>query len=254
MCANRDTMSSRFAVCPVTDELRQRFDAIVSELTARATQLAASIPEPRPTASELVEATWKIVAGKRKRDVALRVVAMRELEAYAHNIAIRQLLDKKDVDAAIVRMLPQLTAWATNLSRGLPGNVDPQELVQQTYEKLRGAAMFAAAENPLGYAFRAVKNLVIDHTRRHRHRTVAIGEQHLPVAELGMSDERLQDILRRAGLSDEERCMLMQVVFEKLAVSAAQKHCGGPDGAPYYILEKIFGKVATSLGIARSRK
>lgn len=246
-------MTARFAVRHVTDDLRQRFDVLVPELAARATELAASLPEPRPSATEIVEAVWKIVAGKRKRDAALRAMAVRELDAYVHNLGIRRLLDRGDVDGAIVRMLPQLTAWATNLAKGLPGNVDPQELVQQTYEKLRGAAMFAAADNPLGYAFRAVKNLVIDHTRRHRYRTVAVAEHHLPVAELEMSDERLQDILRRAGLSDRERCMLIQVVFEKLAVSAAQKHCGGPDGAPYYVLEKIFGKVAASLGITRSR-
>jgi DNA-directed RNA polymerase specialized sigma24 family protein len=252
-------MTSRFAAWAgpehhVTDDLRQRFDALVPELTQRAAELAATVPEPRPTAADLVEATWKIVAGKRKRDAALRVMCLRELEACAHNVAIRQLLDKGNVDGAIVRMLPQLTAWATNLSRGVPGNLEPQELAAQAYEKLKGAAMFAAAENPLGYAFRAVKNLVIDHTRRHRHRTVAVGEHHLPVAELEMSDERLTEILRRAGLSEQEQCMLVQVVFEKLAVSSAQKHCGGPGGAPYYVLEKILGKVATALGITRSKR
>lgn len=234
----------------VSDELRQRFDLLVPELTARAEELAPSVPGA--TARDLVDATWRVVAGKRKMDGGLRAVAFRELECCAHNIALRQLLSAGDKDGALTRLVPHLTTWATNLSRGLPGEIDPQEIVQDAFLKLRGAQMFAVAENPLGYAFRAVKNLVIDRARRRR-RTTEVAERHLPVAEIEMSGERLQTILERAGLSEQERCMLLRVVFEKLAVSAAQKTCGGPSGAPYYVLDKIFDKVAASFGIARSR-
>jgi DNA-directed RNA polymerase specialized sigma24 family protein len=248
MCANRDTLVLEH----VTDDLRQRFDVLVPELTTRAAELAAALPEPRPTAAELVEATWRIVAAKRKLDGAFRAICLRELDCCAHNLALRALLAAGDLDAAIVRLLPHLTAWATNLSRGVPGDLDPQELVQEAFLKLRRAPMFAAAENPLGYAFRAVKNLVIDRARRRR-RTIEVADRHLPVAEIEMSGERLQAILDRSGLDDKERCMLVHVVYEKLAVSAAQKHCGGPPGAPYYVLDKILDKVAASLGITRSR-
>ncbi|MBX3155963.1 MAG: sigma-70 family RNA polymerase sigma factor [Deltaproteobacteria bacterium] len=236
----------------MTDDLRQRFDVFVPELTARAAELSAAAPEPRPTAAELVDATWRVVAAKRKLDGSLRAICLRELEGCAHNLALRRLLAAGDLDGAFVRLLPHLTTWATNLARGVPGDLDPQELVQDAFLKLRRAPMFAAAENPLGYAFRAIKNLVIDRARRQR-RTVEVADRHLPAVEIEMSGERLQAILEKAGLSDRERCMLVHVVFEKLAVSAAQKHCGGPPGAPYYVLDKILDKVAASLGITRSR-
>jgi DNA-directed RNA polymerase specialized sigma24 family protein len=248
-----------FAKLPVDvatdlDELRARFDELVPALTARATELVARLPEPRPQPSELVEATWRIVCSRKLSADALRADATRELECAAHNAALRRLLDAGSVDRALELLLPQLRVWAQNLSRGLPPpGADPDDLVQDAFVKLRRAPSFAAADNPLGYAFRAVKNLVVDRARRARA-SVELVERHLPTVGPETSPERLDAILERAGLTATERCMLTRVVFEQIAVTAAQRECGGPPGAPYYVLEKMLDKVARSLGIDRSKR
>lgn len=220
------------------------------ELERRAAELAAAMPEPRPTAAELVETTWRIVCGKRNTD-ALRAVALRELECCIHNLTLRRMFDAGDLDGAFTHLLPHLRTWAGNLSRGLTPRPDPDDLVQDAFVKLRKSSMFVAADNPLGYAFRAVKNLVIDHARRKRP-VVELADRHVGSTELETSPERLEEIFTRAGLSAAERCMLSHVVFERVAVTAAQKECGGPPGAPYYVLQKILDKVAVSLGIERT--
>ena len=241
------------AVERMTDELRQRFDRLLPELVRRAEEIVAAIPEPRPTPGELIEATWSVVCGKRGNDAVLRAAALRELECCVHNLTLRRLFDAGNLDAAFSHLLPHLRQWATNLSQGLsPPRPDADDLVQDAFIKLRKSQMFVAADNPLGYAFRVVKNLVIDHARRKRT-NVELVDRHVGSTELESSPERLAEILTRAGLSATERCMLTNVVFEKVAVSAAQRECGGPAGAPYYVLEKILDKVAASLGIERSR-
>jgi len=238
----------------MTDELRERFERLIPELERRAGELVLSMPEPRPHPSELVEATWRVVCSKRGTEAALRAVALRELECCTTNLALRRMFDAGDLEAAFARLVPHLRAWATNLSRGLsPPRPDPDDLVQDAFLKLRKSQMFVVADNPLGYAFRAVKNLVIDHARRKRP-TVELADRHVGATELETSPERLDEMLTRAGLSAMEKCMLSRVVFDKLAVSAAQRECGGPPGAPYYVLEKILDRVAGSLGIDRSRK
>lgn len=239
-----------------TDDLRARFERLLPELERRASELAATLPEPRPQPSELIEATWRTVCGKRGNDAQLRAAALRELECCGHNLALRRRFAAGDIDGAFAHLLPHLRSWAENLSRGLtPPRPDADDLVQDAFVKLRKSKLFAVADNPLGYAFRAVKNLVIDHARRKRDRpTAELTERHGGTTELEMSSERLADILGRAGLSAKEQCMLSRVVFEKLAVGAAQKECGGPAGAPYYVFEKILDKVAAVFGIERSRK
>jgi DNA-directed RNA polymerase specialized sigma24 family protein len=237
----------------MSEDLRERFERLIPELERRASELVAGMPEPRPAPGELVEATWRVVCSKRGSDAQLRAAAARELECCVHNMTLRRLFEAGQLDAAFAHLLPHLRTWATNLSRGLsPPRPDPDDLVQDAFLKLRKSQMFVAADNPLGYAFRAVKNLIIDHARRKRP-TVELADRHTGATELETSPERLEEMLTRAGLSPAEKCMLSRVVFEKLAVSAAQRECGGPPGAPYYVLEKILDKVAASLGIDRSR-
>jgi hypothetical protein len=47
--------------------------------------------------------------------------------------------------------------------------------------------------------------------------------------------------------------MVFRKVFEGMSVTAAQKACGGPPGSPYYVLEKIYDKLATAFGVERNR-
>jgi DNA-directed RNA polymerase specialized sigma24 family protein len=169
------------------------------------------------------------------------------------DVELRRLLAAGDVDGALAALLPVLRDWAVNLARGLrEPRPDADDLAHDAFLRLRGSPAFRAADNPLGYAFRTVKNLVIDHARNTK-RTVAVGDQHLPVVEIGTSAERLSAIARRANLDDAETCMLVRVVFEQLPVTAAQAACGGPLGAPYYVLDRIFDKLAAAFGVARRR-
>jgi DNA-directed RNA polymerase specialized sigma24 family protein len=239
------------------EDLRERFERLIPELQQRAAELVAAIPDAsiRPTPDDLVEATWRVVCGRRGgNDGQLRAAAFRELECCTSNLALRRMFDAGDLDGAFEYLLPFLTTWATNLSRKLtPPRPDPRELVQDAFIKLRKSKMFTVADNPLGYAFRAVNNLVIDQARRRRP-TVELVDRHGGTTEQEMSPERFDEVLDRAGLTPAEKCMLTRVVIDKLAVSKAQKECGGPAGAPYYVLDKILDKVAASLGISRSRK
>jgi DNA-directed RNA polymerase specialized sigma24 family protein len=235
----------------MTDDLRERFERLIPELEERAAQLVTAMADA-PSVKDLVEATWRVVCSKRSVG-QLRAVAMRELECCGHNLILRRRFDAGDIDGAFAHLLPHLRSWAQNLTRGLAApRPDPDDLVQDAFVKPRKSKLFAVADNPLGYAFRAVKNLVIDHARRKKP-DVELADRHAGVTELETSPERLEAIFTRAGLDAKEKCMLSRVVFEKLAVGAAQKECGGPSGAPYYVFEKILDKVAVSLGIARSR-
>lgn len=148
-----------------------------------------------------------------------------------------------------------LREWAASLIRGLPRpRPEPDDFVHEAFIKLMRSQTFATADNPLAYAFTTVKNLVMDHRRRLMREAAAITRlSHTSPAELETSPERPDALVQRAGLSDKERCMLFQVVYEQRTVATAQKHCGGPPGSPYYVLDKIFDKLALALGLERSR-
>ena len=141
------------------------------------------------------------------------------------------------------------------MSQGLPApRPDPDDFVNDAFLKLRSSPTFCSVDNPIGYAFRVVKNLVIDHVRRASC-AADVANQHPPTVpvELVASPERLDVIARRARLSAKERCMVFRKVFHGMSVTAAQKACGGPPGAPYYVLEKIYDKLAIAFGVDRNR-
>ena len=244
----------RHALDSRLDALRRRFEELRPALESHAAVVVADIGEPRPTPVELIETTWEVVC-HRSSSALTYAEAVRELDGVLHNWILRRLIAAGGLDHAFAYLLPHLRKWATQLSQGLPSSrPDPDDFVNDAFLKLRAAPAFCTADNPIGYAFRVVKNLVVDHARRES-RAIAIAALHSPDtrAELDASPERLLAIVRRAGLSAQERCMLFRKVFEGVSVASAQRACGGPPGAPYYVLEKIYDKVATAFGVARNR-
>jgi DNA-directed RNA polymerase specialized sigma24 family protein len=236
------------------DDLRQRFDELRPALEIHVAVAIADITEPRPTPVELIEITWHAVR-HRSSNALTYATAVRELDSALHNWILRRHIAEGGLGRAFVYLLPHLRTWAGQLSQGLPPpRPDPDDFVNEAFLKLRAAPAFYTADNPIGYAFRVVKNLIVDHARRES-RAVAVAVQHSPAAgvELDASPERLYAVIRRAQLSAKERCMVFRKVFEGMSVTAAQKACGGPAGAPYYVLEKIYDKLATAFGVARNR-
>lgn len=236
------------------DALRHRFDELRPALEMRVAVVIADIVEPRPTPGELIETTWQAVC-HRSSSALTYAAAARELDGALHNWILRRHIAAGGLDHAFAYLLPHLRRWACQLSQGLPApRPDPDDFVNDAFLKLRAAPSFSAADNPIGYAFRVLKNLVVDHARRES-RAVELAAQHSPVAgvDLDASPERLFAVVRRAQLSAQERCMVFRKVFEGMSVTAAQKACGGPPGAPYYVLEKIYDKLAAAFGVGRSR-
>lgn len=157
----------------------------------------------------------------------------------------------RDIERLLADLMPSLRAWARNLAAGTrEPRPDPDDVAHDAYLRLRGSATFAAVDNPEGFAFRTVKNLVLDHVRRQKP-TVEAREHHLPVVEQASSPARVEAIVRAANLDDRERCLLFRVVFEQIAVTAAQRTCKGPPGAPYYVLDRIYDKLAAAIGVTR---
>jgi DNA-directed RNA polymerase specialized sigma24 family protein len=203
---------------------------------------------------ELLETTWQAVCHRSSTALTYAAV-VRELDGALHNWILRRHIDNGGIDHAFAFLLPHLRKWASQLSQGLPApRPDPDDFVNDAFLKLRVAPGFLTADNPIGYAFRVVKNLIVDHARRES-RAVEIAAQQSPGGgvELDASPERLFAVVRRAQLSAKERCMLFRKVFEGMSVTAAQKACGGPPGAPYYVLEKIYDKLAAAFGVERYR-
>jgi DNA-directed RNA polymerase specialized sigma24 family protein len=236
------------------EELRQRFDELRPELETHAAALTAHLPEPCPTPRELVEITWQVVRS-RPGSVPAYATVERELDCALHNWILRARIAAGGLDNAFEYLLPHLRTWATNLSHGLPApRPDPDDFVNDAFVKLRTTPAFGAADNPMGYAFRVVKNLIVDHARR-ASRAAELAQHYPPrvLAELETSPARLDAIARRAQLSADERCMVFRKVFVGMSVIAAQKACGGPPGSPYYVLEKIYDKLATAFGVERNR-
>ena len=237
------------------DTLRQRFEALRPALELHVAVVTADITEPRPAPVELIETTWQAIC-HRPGSAPTYAAVVRELDCALHNWMLRTRIVSGDLDSAFIYLHPHLRTWATNLSQGLPPpRPEPDEFVHDAFVKLRVAPAFGTADNPIGYAFRVVKNLVIDHARR-ASRAAEIADhhpRHLAV-ELAASPERLDVIAARANLSAQERCMVFRKVFGGMSVTAAQKACGGPPGAPYYVLEKIYDKLAAVFGMERSRK
>jgi DNA-directed RNA polymerase specialized sigma24 family protein len=239
---------------PSLDALRRRFDELRPDLEMHVAALTADLAGPRPAPVELVETTWRAVCS-RSSSVPTYAAVVRELDCALHNWLLRGRIAAGDLDNAFVYLLPHLRRWAINLSQGVPApRPDPDDFVNDAFLKLRTAPAFVTVDNPLGYAFRVVKNLVIDHVRR-ASRAAELAKQHPPGGgvELARSPERLDAIARRASLSAEERCMVFRKVFGGMSVAAAQKACGGPPGAPYYVLEKIYDKLAIAFGVERDR-
>lgn len=236
------------------DELRRRFDELRPELEMHAAVLTAHLPEPCPTPRELIEITWQVVRSRRAGVLAYATVE-RELDGALHNWILRARTAAGGLDNAFEYLLPHLRTWAINLSHGLPPpRPDPDDFVNDAFVKLRTTPAFGTGDNPMGYAFRVVKNLIIDHARRAA-RAAEFAQHHPPrvLAELEASPTRLDAIARRAQLTAEERCMVFRKVFAGMSVVAAQKACGGPPGSPYYVLEKIYDKLAMAFGVERNR-
>jgi len=236
------------------DALRQRFDELRPALEMHVAMAIAGVAEPRPTTVELIETTWQAVC-HRPSTALTYAAAVRELDGALHNWILRRHIAAGGLDRAFAYLLPHLRRWAAQLSQGLAApRPDPDDFVNDAFLKLRAAPAFYTADNPVGYAFRVVKNLVVDHARRES-RAVAIAAQQVPGAgvEPDATPGCLFAIVRRAQLTTKERCMLFRKVFEGMSVAAAQKACGGPPGAPYYVLEKIYDKLATAFGVARNR-
>jgi DNA-directed RNA polymerase specialized sigma24 family protein len=236
------------------DELRQRFDEFRSELETHAAALIAHLPEPCPTPRELVEITWQVICS-RPGVVPTYAAAERELDCALHNWILRSRIAAGGLDNAFEYLLPRLRTWAINLSHGLPApRPDPDEFVNDAFVKLRTTPTFSTADNPMGYAFRVVKNLIVDHARRaSRAAELAQQQPARTVSQFETSAARLDAIARRARLSADERCMVYRKVFGGMSVVAAQKACGGPPGSPYYVLEKIYDKLAAAFGVERNR-
>jgi DNA-directed RNA polymerase specialized sigma24 family protein len=236
------------------DELRQRFDELRPELETHAAVLTAHLPEPCPTPRELIEITWQVVRS-RPGSVPTYATVERELDCALHNWILHSRIAAGGLDNAFEYLLPHLRRWAINLSHGLPApRPDPDDFVNDAFVKLRTTPAFGTVDNPMGYAFRVMKNLVIDHARR-ASRAAELALHHPPgvLAALETSPARLDAIARRAQLSAEERCMVFRKVFAGMSVIAAQKACGGPPGSPYYVLEKIYDKLAIAFGVERNR-
>jgi DNA-directed RNA polymerase specialized sigma24 family protein len=234
--------------------LRRRFDELRPELELHVAAPTADITGPRPVTVELIETTWQAVCS-RPSGAPTYAAVVRELDCALHNWILRARITAGDLDHAFVYLLPHLRKWAINLSQGLAApRPDPDDFVNDAFLKLRVAPAFCTVENPIGYAFRVVKNLVVDHARR-TSRAAELAKQHppgVPAVPAG-SPERLDAIARRASLSAEERCMVFRKVFGGMSVSAAQRACGGPPGSPYYVLEKIYDKLARAFGVERNR-
>ena len=236
------------------DPLRQRFEEFRPALEMHVAEVTAEFAEPRPPPVELIETTWRAIS-TRPSSVATYAAVVRELDCALHNWVLRSRIAAGDLDRAFVYLHPHLRRWATNLSQGLPApRPEPDEFVNDAFLKLRVAPAFCTVDNPIGYAFRVVKNLVIDHARRVS-RAAEMAKQHpqRATAELAASPAHLDAIAERAKLSAQERCMVFRKVFGGMSVTAAQRACGGPPGAPYYVLEKIYNKLATAFGMERSR-
>lgn len=236
------------------DELRQRFDELRPELEAHAAALTALVPEPCPTPGELIEITWEVVRG-RPGGAPTYATVERELDGALHNWVLRSRIAAGGLDNAFEYLLPHLRRWAINLSHGLPApRPDPDDFVNDAFVKLRTTPTFGTVDNPMGYAFRVVKNLIVDHARR-ASRAAELAQHYSPgvLAQLETSPARLEAIARRAQLSADERCMVFRKVFAGMSVIAAQKACGGPPGSPYYVLEKIYDKLAIAFGVERNR-
>lgn len=214
----------------------------------------ADIAGPRPAPVELIELTWRAICN-RPGTASTYAAVVRELDCALHNWVLRTRIAAGDLDGAFVYLHPHLRRWAANLGQGLPApRPEPDEFVHDAFVRLRIAPAFCAVDNPIGYAFRVVKNLVIDHARRaSRAAEIASQQPQRASVELAASPERLDAIAKRAQLSAKERCMVFRKVFGGMSVAAAQKACGGPPGAPYYVLEKIYDKLATAFGVERSR-
>jgi len=239
---------------PRIDALRLRFDELRPALEIHVALMIADLAGPRPTPVELLETTWQAV--RHRSSTALTyAAAVRELDGALHNWTLRRHIATGGLDHAFAYLLPHLRKWAGQLSQGLPApRPDPDDFVHDAFLKLRAAPGFWTADNPIGYAFRVVKNLIVDHARRES-RASEIAAQQSPAigVELEASSQRLHAIVRRAQLSAKERCMVFRKVFEGMSVTAAQKACGGPPGAPYYVLEKIYDKLAAAFGVERNR-
>ncbi|HEY0992874.1 MAG TPA: sigma-70 family RNA polymerase sigma factor [Kofleriaceae bacterium] len=236
------------------DALRLRFDELRPALETHVALVIADIAGPRPTSVELIETTWQAVC-HRSSTALTYAAAVRELDGAVHNWILRRHIVAGGLDHAFAYLLPHLRKWATQLSQGLPApRPDPDDFVNDAFLKLRAAPAFCSADNPIGYAFRVVKNLVVDHARRaSRAAEIATQPSRGVGVEPDASPERLFAVVRRARLSAKERCMVFRKVFEGMSVTAAQKACGGPPGAPYYVLEKIYDKLAAAFGVERGR-
>ena len=223
------------------------------ELVARAAELVAG--SEGVSAEDVVDRALRRLAGRATAGDR-REAALREVELVAENALVHAALAAGDFERAFARLRPHLVRWATVLVKGLAApRPEPDDLVQDAFVKLERAPMFRTVEMPLGYAHRVVKNLVCDHARaRAREIVRTIDERDLPAAALEHSHARVDAIIAKAALDPQESCMLLRVVFERLAVPAAQRECGGPAGDPYYVLDKIFDKIAAALGLDRSNQ
>lgn len=236
------------------DFTRERFDQLGPELEKYLTGRIANLADPQPVTADLIESVWHAICnrnGKNLTETTVKHEADRVLDTWI----LRDRIATGRHEEVFMYLCPPLRDWAANLIRGLPApQPDPDDFVHEAFIKLMRSQAFAAADNPLAYAFTTVKNLIRDH-RRRSVREAAVITRLSPTfpAELETSPERLDAIVQRAGLSDKERCMLFQVVYEQRSATAAQKRCGGPPGSPYYVFDKILDKLALALGLERSR-
>ncbi len=236
------------------DFTRERFDRLGPELNKYLTGRIANLTDPQPATADLIEDVWHAICSLNGSNLTETTIK-READRVLGTWILRNRIATGRHDEAFMYLRPPLREWAANLTRGLPApQPDPDDFVHEAFIKLIRSQAFAAADNPLAYAFTTVQNLVIDHRRRSVREAAAITRLSPTFpAELETSPERLDKIVQRAGLSDKERCMLFQVVYEQRSATKAQQCCGGPPGSPYYVLDKIFDKLALAWGLERSR-
>ncbi len=174
-----------------------------------------------------------------------------------------------DVRALFGKLERELIVRARLLVAGTrrrEGTSQAEDLVQETLAKLLeayGAASLVERShaNVFALAYRTMKNLVIDESRRKRA-ILAPGAKDgddeapahdapdpRPLADtlLGGASRTARVQAALAALKPDERRFLLDIM-EHDSVPAAQERCGWPPASPYYVFKKLLKQLRDALG------